>query len=131
MQLVTTEQQQQKPGIVQEQIPVWLQYLIGAYPQQKPSAMTLAVMESQFSEIAADVMLQAVKSYVAECKFWPAVSELNIYVDKFKASQEQWSIPFHIWHKVWARKNWTLCPGPCEELTPDIENCPFCEDMNQ
>ena len=108
--------------------PIWIQYLIGAWPQTKVTAVTLGIMESQFADTDADSMLEAVKAYVAENKYWPAVSELRKYVDRVQLDRQHRG-PFYLWHKEYAADHWTLCPGPCGELTPSLDNCPFCEDM--
>ena len=103
--------------------PIWLQYLIGAYPHQKITAVTLGIMESQLAEYDDDVMLETVKAHVANSRFFPAVSEL-------KESYGTLPMPLMEWHRdVYAPKHWTLCPGPCGELTPDVGACPFCADM--
>lgn len=70
---------------INNNIPAWLQYLIGAYPQAKTSPMTYAVFEDQFRDIAADVMLAAVKVHVAGSVFWPSIAELSTSV---KAASE-------------------------------------------
>lgn len=106
--------------------PAWLKYLVGAYPQQKPSAATMAVFEQQFIGIDHAVMMTAVQGYVSENKYWPAVSELRRYV---KEPQEQHVLPFHIWHnRIYAPRYW-MRHEPCGELTPDVNDCPFCMDI--
>ena len=75
-QLATTERQTAVQTAVKE-LPGWIQYLIGAFPQQRPNAMTYAVLESQFQEDGAGVMLDAVKDYVTENKFWPASARVD------------------------------------------------------
>lgn len=127
MELATIDNKQVAiRATVDDQLPGWIQYLIGAYPQQKPNKMTFAVLESQFQEYGNDIMLQAVKGYVTKNKYWPVVSELKEYI---KLPQEGHNIPFYIWHtRSYAPKYWHECKG-CGELSPNLDDCPFCEDI--
>ena len=59
-------------------LPTWLQYLVAAYPQAKVSPMTYAVFEDQFSDIAPETMMSAIRAYVRNGnKFWPSIAELR------------------------------------------------------
>jgi hypothetical protein len=63
-------------------LPTWLQYLAAAYPQAKVSPMTYAVIEDQFSDIAPETMMSAIRAYVRnpDNKFWPSIAELRVSV---------------------------------------------------
>ena len=71
---VTTKAKQQQQ--LAENLPGWLRDLIGAYPQQRPNALTFAVLEDQFADVDDAMMSQAVRVHVKGSKFWPAAEEL-------------------------------------------------------
>ena len=108
-------------------LPIWIQYLIGAFPTSKTNKRTYGVLQSHFADYDDGIMLDAVKAHVSENKFWPAVSELREYADEIQ-SDDNITLPFQVWHKLWAAKNWTVCEK-CGERTPDVNDCPFCKDM--
>jgi hypothetical protein len=109
--------------------PMWIRYLAGAYPRATITRDTIEIMKAQFSgRYDDDTMLDVVKAYVEDEEFWPSVAKLRKAAVHNQLNQ-QWRGPLWIWHKEWAADNWTLCSGPCGELTPDVSACPFCEDM--
>lgn len=64
-----------------QELPLWLNYLIAAYPQARVDMMTYAVLEDVFQGVEAEVMRAAVRSYVARNKFWPTAADLRPYVE--------------------------------------------------
>lgn len=64
-----------------QELPLWLNYLIAAYPQARVDMMTYAVLEDVFQEVEAEVMRAAVRSYVGRHKFWPTAADLRPYVE--------------------------------------------------
>lgn len=62
--------------------PVWLQYLIGAYPDAWINEMTFFVLEDQFSNFAPEVMMDAVRLYVRHNDRFPKSGQLLTVVQK-------------------------------------------------
>jgi len=65
------------------QLPVWLRYLIGAYPTAKVNSATYFVYEDQFGDVDDERMLQAVRRAVKSHRFasFPTVQELRAALD--------------------------------------------------
>lgn len=59
-------------------LPGWIRYMVGAYPQQNPNAMTFAALEEAFDGIDPDVMMAVVKRQALKNVYWPGISELNV-----------------------------------------------------
>lgn len=61
------------------QLPMWLRYLVGAFPAAKVSGATFMVYEDQFSDVDAEIMVSAVRQAVKTHKFasFPAIGELR------------------------------------------------------
>lgn len=70
-------------------LPVWLQYLIAAYPAAQVLSMTYLVYEEQFADVDADTMMLAVKAAVRQHKYstFPAVADIRQQVEAIGAAR--------------------------------------------
>lgn len=79
LQTMPRNQIQTQPADPLAQMPMWLRYLVGAFPAAKVSGVTFMVYEDQFSDVDAELMLTAARQAVKAHKFasFPAIGELR------------------------------------------------------
>lgn len=129
--------------------PAWFEYLQIAYPRErieKPPVLC-AIISKHFEEvgnigISEKQRMEVVKRAVATCERWPAVATLRELASQILYSQpdvEQQEDNRKEYRDAAARQRdiWLselsqmpICPH-CGENTPDMLNCPFCEDMSE
>lgn len=66
-----------------ENLPPWLQLLVGTYPQSWANELTFLVLESKFARYGDRVMLAAAEAYTDEQEQFPTPAALRPYVDRF------------------------------------------------
>ena len=83
-------------GNIVQSLPHWLQYLIGAYPSSKTTPAQFMVMEDQFTDYDAVVLVAAAREFVRSDKRtykdnpggFPSVGEFRPAVQQTAAKQE-------------------------------------------
>jgi hypothetical protein len=119
------------------QLPTWLRLMVASFPKVKNARIdSFAAYETAFADEDDDVMTDAIVRALKAHEYhsWPTIGQIARAVEDVKtqrhvATYDMKTVPFHVWHRdVFAPSKWEL-HEPCGELTPDVDDCPFCADM--
>jgi hypothetical protein len=92
-------------------------------------AKAIALLDSFYDE-ENDKMLTAVKQYLKTKRdaYIPFPGDLSACFQVADITPTRKSRAFHIWHRDEVAAHWPIC-RKCGEHTPNIEDCPMCNDM--
>ena len=114
-------------------LPPWLRYLVAAYPAAKLAAATFAVYEDAFTGYDPELMGQAVRAVVADCKFFPSAAELRKSADRMAEKREIEAIQQSRRNSIATYRaespSWPVCPACGERRDPEWDSCPGCTDL--
>lgn len=118
--------------------PQWLKYLMDVMrPNWKTNglgnetAKAIALLDSFYEEDEAK-MLTAVKEYLKTKRdaYIPFPGDLSDCFPHVDTAPTRKSRQFQIWHRDEVAVHWATC-ATCGEKTPDIDNCPLCQEMTE
>ena len=111
--------------------PHWFTYLLAAYPRRSPEnpKLTAAIIAQHFDaiQLSEEGRLEVAKKAAARYEFFPSIAALRSLGETFKVLLAAEAEPSQAQMKA-RRLKWPVCPA-CEEHTPDLDDCPLCEDM--
>lgn len=102
----------QAPSLaIDDALPMWLKFILGNYADSWPSEYTWLVLESEFSQINPQLMLEAARAYCRENKRFPNIATLLPYVQRLLQPDP---LQDHI--QAMGRLRWTLVSDQGGEL---------------